>query len=188
MKSYDIHFLQKLKQRNDAAFATLYNETVDMFFRYLKVTYFLGDAEIDDIISAFYVKLWENLKRLDTNTWLSARMRTIFKNGVKDYFKAHSPIHFSQMKSKGGREWEWEHFEDTLLSDENMSALWETQRQHDAILRWIESLEWDYKEVIYFKFVEEKSYDEIAKILKISEQTVRQKVSRWLKKLKSLLP
>ncbi|MBP6910217.1 sigma-70 region 4 domain-containing protein [Patescibacteria group bacterium] len=32
--------------------------------------------------------------------------------------------------------------------------------------------------MIYMKFVEEYSYEEIAKILKSSEQTIRQKVSR----------
>lgn len=68
MRSYDKSFLKKLQQRDDAAFTVLYNDTVDIFFRYLKVTYFLDNAEIDDILSAFYVKLRENLKRLDTNT------------------------------------------------------------------------------------------------------------------------
>ena len=68
MKSYDKSFLKKLQQRDEAAFTVLYNDTVDIFFRYLKVTYFLVAAEIDDLLSAFYVKLWENLRRLDANT------------------------------------------------------------------------------------------------------------------------
>lgn len=68
MKSYDKDFLQRLQQRDEAAFSTLYNDTVDMFFRYLKATYFLSDSEIDDLLSSFYVKVWNNLKRLDTNT------------------------------------------------------------------------------------------------------------------------
>ncbi len=68
MKSYDTQFLKKLQLRDSAAFTELYNDTVDSFFRYLKSTYFLGDAEIDDIISSFYVKLRENLKRLNPDT------------------------------------------------------------------------------------------------------------------------
>lgn len=68
MKSYDKQFLKRLQQREETAFTILYNDTVDIFFRYLKVTYFLDNAEVDDILSTFYVKLWENLKRLDANT------------------------------------------------------------------------------------------------------------------------
>lgn len=71
MKPYDKSFLQRLQQRDDAAFTTLYNDTVDTFFRYLKTTYFLQREEIDDIISSFYVKLRENLTRLDIKASLS---------------------------------------------------------------------------------------------------------------------
>ncbi len=99
MKQYDKAFLKKLQQREDTAFTILYNDTVDTFFRYLKTTYFLDESEIDDLISSFYVKLWENLKRLDVNASLSGWMRTIFKNLTKDYFKAHRATHFSQMSS-----------------------------------------------------------------------------------------
>jgi len=68
MKSYDKSFLKRLQQRDDAAFTVLYNDTVDIFFRYLKVTYFLDNAEIDDILSTYYVKLRGTLKRLDIHT------------------------------------------------------------------------------------------------------------------------
>ncbi len=186
MKSYDTSFLKRLQQREEAAFTILYNDTVDIFFRYLKVTYFLDNAEIDDILSTYYVKLRENLKRLDVKTGLSSWMRTIFKNLVKDNFKAHSSIHFSQMRA--WRDDDAEGYEDTLGWKDDVEQTLSTNREYDAIIAAIEKLEWDYKEVIYMKFVEEYSYEEIAKILKSSEQTIRQKVSRWLKKLKSLLP
>jgi len=186
MKTYDKSFLQRLQQRDDAAFTTLYNETVDTFFRYLKTTYFLQREEIDDIISSFYVKLWENLKRLDVKASLSGWMWTIFRNLVKDYFKAHSSLNFSQLSSWRWNE-EWETFEDTISSDEDIAELFSTNRHYEKITSAIEQLEWDYKEVIYLKYVEEKSYEEIATMLHMSEQTVRQKVSRWLKKVKNSL-
>lgn len=97
MKPYEKSFLQKLQQRDDTAFTTLYNDTVDTFYRYLKTTYFLQDGEIDDIISSFYVKLWENLKRFNPEVSLSGWMWTIFRNLTKDYFKSHKAVHFSQM-------------------------------------------------------------------------------------------
>lgn len=51
-------------------------------------------------------------------------------------------------------------------------------RQYEKITAAIDALEGDYKEVIYLKYVEEKTYEEISIILSMSEQTVRQKVSR----------
>lgn len=103
-------------------------------------------------------------------------MRTIFKNLVKDNFKAHSSVHFSQMHVS--RQEEAESYEDGLSSEEDISEMFSISREYDTIVTAIDQLEGDYKEVIYFKFVEEKSYDEIAKILKSSEANVRQKVSR----------
>lgn len=185
MKSYDKDFLKRLQQCEQAAFTTLYNDTVDMFFRYLKATYFLGDEEIDDLLSTFYVKVWNNLKRLDTNTGLSARMWTICKNLVKDYFKAHSSIHFSQMSSPHYEE--GDSFEDGLLSEENITDLFQTNRDYAEIISAMEKLTGDYKEVLYLKFVEDYSYEEIANTLSTSEQNIRQRVSRGLKKLKTLL-
>ena len=184
MKTYDKQFLQKLQQRDDAAFTELYNDTVDTFFRYLKTSYFLSDGEINDIISTFYVKLWENLKRFKPDTWVSSWMRTIFKNLVKDNFKAHSSLNFSQMSARHD---EAETFEDWLISDENLSQEFSTSWEYDTIMQAIDKLEWEYKEVIFLKFVEEKWYDEIANIIWSSEANVRQKVSRGLKKLKVFL-
>lgn len=139
MKSYDTSFLKKLQQRDDAAFSVLYNDTVDMFFRYLKVTYFLGDEEINDLLSSFYVKLWENLKRLDPKTGLSSWMWTIFKNLVKDNFKAHSSIHFSQMRISSDDS--NDSYEDTIVSEEKINETLSINREYDAIIAAIESLE-----------------------------------------------
>lgn len=186
MKPYDKSFLQRLQQRDDAAFTTLYNDTVDTFFRYLKTTYFLQREEIDDIISSFYVKLRENLTRLDIKASLSWWMWTIFRNLVKDYFKAHSSLGFSELSKKWYTE-EWESYEDTISSQEDIVDMFSLNRQYEKITAAIDALEGDYKEVIYLKYVEEKTYEEISIILSMSEQTVRQKVSRWLKKLKNSL-
>lgn len=117
MKPYGKEFLLRLQQRDESAFATLYNETADIFFRYLKATYFLDTAEIEDILSSFYVKLWQTLPRLKADASFSGRIRTIFKNLTKDYFKSHSSIHFSQM---GTYDEEATSFEDTISSEEDI--------------------------------------------------------------------
>ena len=63
----------------------------------------------------------------------------------------------------------------------------ESDYQYDAIQIAIQSLDNAYKDAIFFRFVEEKSYEEISQILGISQENVRQKISRGVKLLKSLL-
>jgi len=63
----------------------------------------------------------------------------------------------------------------------------DTQFSYDKIITAIEKLEDKYKEVIYMKFVEEKSYDEISDILSTSNDNIRKRLSRAIKMLKDLL-
>ena len=181
MKLYDKDFLLRLQQRDESAFTTLYNETADIFFRYLKATYFLDAAEIEDILSSFYVKLWNTLPRLKTDASFQARIRTIFKNLTKDYFKSHSAVHFSQI---GWYDEEGSSFEDMLWSKEDVAELFGQEREYNAIVDAISSLEGDYKDILFWRFIEEKSYEEMASLLWLSQENVRQKISRGVKKLK----
>jgi RNA polymerase sigma factor (sigma-70 family) len=43
------------------------------------------------------------------------------------------------------------------------------------------------KDIVYRKFIEEKSYEEIWLLLDISQENIRQKISRAIKQLKQLL-
>jgi DNA-directed RNA polymerase specialized sigma subunit len=43
------------------------------------------------------------------------------------------------------------------------------------------------KDIIYLKFIEEKNNDEIEQILWLTQENIRQKISRAIKYLKSLL-
>jgi RNA polymerase sigma factor (sigma-70 family) len=43
------------------------------------------------------------------------------------------------------------------------------------------------KEIVFLRFIEDKSYTEIEEQLEISQDAIRQRISRALKKLKDLL-
>lgn len=66
-------------------------------------------------------------------------MRTIFKNLVKDNFKAHSSIHFSQMHI--AKHDESESYEDRLSSEEDITAMFAVNREYDEIIAAMEKLE-----------------------------------------------
>ena len=65
MISFDEPFIQKLKHQDHNAFNTFYLQTVDVFFRYIEANYFLAREDAEDIISEFYVKFWDSIKKYD---------------------------------------------------------------------------------------------------------------------------
>jgi RNA polymerase sigma factor (sigma-70 family) len=63
----------------------------------------------------------------------------------------------------------------------------ESDFQLKQIEKAMNTMDIESKEIIYLKFIEEKDNLEIAEMLEITNENVRQKISRSLKKLKALL-
>ena len=82
---------------------------------------------------------------------------------------------------------DWSNFEENIVDEFDIFWLLETEFQYKQIEDAMKQLDDDSREIIYLKFIEEKDNAEIADILQISGDNVRQKISRALKKLKSIL-
>jgi len=107
---------------------------------------------------------------------------TVFKNLVKDYFKKSKELHFADLNANSQQ-----NFEDNLLSDDNVDELLNTNFKIEEIKVAMKKLDETSKEIVFLKFVEEKSNEEISQTLNISHDNVRQRISRALKKLKKFL-
>lgn len=180
---YSPEFIASLKARDHHAFAKLYEDTVDMFYRYLKVHYHLDETTIQDIISQSYLKLRNSLDTITTHQHIHSYLWTILKNTTYDTFKKHKEVSFSQLEGDGGTFLE-ETLEDT---DSCVQDLFEQSFQSDRIKNAMEDLDEIYKDVLFCKYILEYSHKEIADHLSISEENVRQRLSRWLVKLRKLL-
>ena len=167
---FETAFLLLLIQQDESALNTFYLKTVDIFFRYLKTNYFLDQEECEDIIADFYVKFRNAVKSYDIEQSFSAYTWTIFKNVLKDYFKKTKEIRFSQLDSPNP---------DFESLDQNF--------QLDMIQSAMQELDPTSREIIFLKFIEDKSNAEIEEILQISQEVIRQRISRAFKKLRSLL-
>lgn len=145
-----------------------YTKSVNRFYRYLKANYYLTDAEKDDLLSDFYLKCRTNIEKYDPSYNLETFIRTMFRNLLKDYFKKSKEVHPDEdflVEAAGA-------------SDENMIEILEKDFQMEKIQNALTHLEGPFQEVLFFKFIEEKSYEEIADILIITQDAVRQRVSR----------
>ena len=176
-------FIEKLVKQDQWAFNEFYLKTVDMFFRYIQSNFYLSKHEAEDIISDFYVKWWTVVKKYDNKQSFSWFMRTVFKNLLKDNFKKHTDISFSSFDKIE----DWVKFDEKLEDDFDMFDLLEADFQYEHIESAMKKLNKEDREIIYLKFIEETDNKNIAKILWISNDNVRQKLSRAMKKLKALL-
>ncbi|MEF2174899.1 MAG: RNA polymerase sigma factor [Candidatus Absconditabacteria bacterium] len=177
--NFDDKFVEKLVSKDKNAFNELYLQTVDIFYRYLKSNYFISDSDAEDIVSNFYLKVWNGLGKYKYMKNFSSWLRTIFRNTIKDDFKKVKEKHFSNYTKESDEE-----LENSFASDENILDLLQSDYEYDKIKKSIDNLDDISKDIIYLKYIEEKSNKEISIILEISEDNVRQRISRAMKKLK----
>lgn len=177
--NFDDKFVEKLLNKDKNAFNELYLQTVDIFYRYLKSNYFISDSDAEDIVSNFYLKVWNWLWKYKYMKNFSSWLRTIFRNTIKDDFKKTKEKHFSHYTKESDEE-----LDSSLVSEENVINLLQSDYEYSKITKAIDMLDDLSKEIIYLKYIEEKSNKEISIILDITEDNVRQRNSRAIKKLK----
>jgi RNA polymerase sigma factor (sigma-70 family) len=73
------------------------------------------------------------------------------------------------------------------LDETDFTQVLEHDYKFEQIQKAMQELDNSSKDIIYWKYIEEKSNAEISSILSISEDNIRQKISRAIKHLKSLL-
>ncbi len=181
--NFDKEFIEKLVKQDQRAFNEFYLKTVDIFFRYVQANYYLSKEATEDIIWDFYVKRWTVVSRYDPKQSFSAFVWTVFKNLLKDNFKKHTDISFSSFDKDDS----WMKFDETLEDNFDIFELLESNFQYEQIKDAMMKLDKESREIIYLKFIEEKDNTEMAEMFWISNENIRQKISRSLKKLKSLL-
>ncbi len=181
---FEKEFISKLKQQDHNAFNRFYLETVDMLFRYIQANYFLSAEDAQDIISDFYVKFRESIKNFREDESFSGYFWIIFKNLVKDHFKKNSDTPFTEL---GWEDDDNISFEDNLADEEDIHTLMDHQFQFENIQKAMKELDDGSRDILYWKFIEEKSNEEIQLLLSISNDNVRQRLSRAIKLLKQIL-
>lgn len=185
MKDYDTWFIQKLQSQNADAFTILYNDYVDTFYRYIKSHYTISEWDTQDILGDIFVKIWQALPRVTSDASLSGFIRTIAKNHIKDFFKRSSDLPFANFNTENS-DGEEQSREDMLQDPEDILHTFHTQYNYETIQQALQTLDESYRDPIILKFIEDASYEEIAQTLNISQDSVRQRISRWLKKLADL--
>lgn len=180
--NFDQEFVQRLVQQDELAFATFYEKTVDDFFRYVISHYNLSEQECFDIVSDVFVKIRENLDKYDEKYSFWQFVRSILKNHCKDYFKKSKPLLFSQLPE------EIEDERDTVIvEDAEEGELFNLSIDSSVMRDALCCLDRESQELIHARFVLWHDYDTISDMFSVPTDSVRQRVSRIIKKLRSTL-
>lgn len=182
MFEYSKEFVCKLAEKDTEAFNKFYLDSIDIFYRYLKWNYFFQESDIQDLLSILYFRIWNWLDGFKENVNFKSWVWTILKNLIIDQMKKNKEIQFSSI-------WwdESENYIESLESNDNLLDILDKDYRYEQIINAMEQIEEKYKEVIFLKLVEEKTYDEISIIINESNSNVRKRFERWLKKLKEIL-
>lgn len=182
---FDILLIERLLQHDDLAFATFYEQTVDVFFRYVMTHYSLSEAECHDILSDVYLKIWDNVDKYNETYTFWQFVRTILKNHCKDYFKKTKPLFFSDLEDIHGNSIIDTHA--TLIMGEeekDMESFFDEQFSFEYIQEALDLLDQEDQEIFHARYMLQYSYDIIADLYNLKTDAVRQKISRILKKMR----
>ena len=169
--SFTSHFIQTLKTHNQQAFSRFYTDTFDWFWRFLQSRYFLDDTTKDDLIHDYYIKIRRVIDQYDDAWSFETRYWTIFRNHIKDYFKASRETHNDLLL-------------EPLSTDAEQLTMVELEFKKEQLDKALWTLDNDSALIVTLRYLEQKEYKEIAMIVWMTESTVRKRLSRALKALK----
>jgi RNA polymerase sigma-70 factor (ECF subfamily) len=168
-----------LEDRNN--FVVLVDRYQSALLRYIKR---LGcnDTELaKDILQESFIKAYVNLNDYDASLSFSSWIYRITHNETISHFRRQ------KVRPRVAES------EEELLLFQNIAADSDVQAEFDIRLAQkfvheaLSKLESQYKDVLILRFLEYKSYDEIADILQIPNGTVATYISRGKQKLKTIL-
>ena len=149
--------------------------------RYIKRRTNIHNHDIDDILQDIFIKIYININDFDEALIFSSWIYRIAHNYMIDWLrknKKHNNL------SLDDEDFKLIH----VLEDEsqNIEKLHDSSDKEnlDILKRELDKMSDDYKEIIVLKFFEDKSYEEISDILKISISSVGVKINRAKKILK----
>ena len=144
----------------------------------------LGCSDMEaakDILQESFIKVYVNLNDYDSAYSFSTWMYRIVHNETMSYFRKQKNRPQAVADESGL------YVFDTLLDELDVAEEIDSTFRSEAVARALGKLKPQYRDVLVLRFFEEKSYDEIADILRIPQGTVATCIARGKADLGHLL-
>ena len=153
-------------------FVFYYNKYKDKIYSYFWFRVNFDQKTAEDLTSEVFIKALKNFEKFDVTRSFQAWIYAISRNHLINYYKASKR-------------------ETSLAEAEGIVKLFHTQVDEklelEEVIKVINSMEGNYKEIILLRFIEGLTNQEIAQLLGKEEGAVRTQISRSMSKLRELL-
>ncbi len=169
-------------KKDQQYFAELVERYVPKLTHYIRRRSAATSDDIDDLLQNIFIKVYRNINEYDTRLLFSSWIYRIAHNEMIDWYrreKRRATLSFDDdahdIMSK-------------LFTEEDHITRFSNEEQKAAMVQLLNKLDDKYKEILLLRFFEEKSYEEIADILRIPPGTVAVRINRAKKQLQKKLP
>jgi RNA polymerase sigma factor (sigma-70 family) len=172
----DIVLWESFRKGDAAAFAALFRQHYEILFRYGNK--FTNDTELlEDSIQELFIELWQ-AKTATPVLSVRAYLLKSLKYKLLKVFRQKGKI----MPLTAGNDisFEWSHESFLIAQQENAE-------KKKRVLNALDRLSNRQKEIIYLKYYQNLSYEEVSEIMNINYQVARNLLYQAIKSLKSLL-
>ncbi len=167
----------RAKRQDKEAFVALYNRYVDDIFRFV---YFKTGhrEEAQDLTSAVFLKAWDYISKnsLDKEKSLKALFYKIARNSVADYYRGSK-------NRNGDFSLEYNSFDTRVASNMDVSSEVEAKLELERIMKLLDNLKDEYKDIIILRHINELSWEEISLTTGKKKSNLRVLLHRALKSL-----
>lgn len=136
--------------------------------------------DIDDLLQNIFIKVYRNLNEYDNSLLFSSWIYRIAHNEMIDWYR--------KQKVRAGISIDdaTEPFLAKLITDESVVDVFDSTIEKATLTKALDALDEKYKDILVLRYFEEKSYEEIADIVKLPPGTVATRISRAKKELRKI--
>ncbi len=162
-------------------FAVLVERYVPKLTRYVRRRSLATSDDIDDLLQNIFIKVYRNINEYDSSLLFSSWIYRITHNEMIDWYRRE------KRRTTLSLDDDAQDIVSKLMSEDDHTTRFSNQEQKEHIIKRLNSLHEKYKEILLLRFYEDKSYEEIADILKIPAGTVAVRINRAKKQLQASL-
>jgi RNA polymerase sigma-70 factor (ECF subfamily) len=171
----DIRLWESFRKGDTSAFATLFREHYETLFRF--GSKFTSDSELlEDSIQELFIELWQAKSEAPVLSVKAYLLKSLKYKLLKVFRKRGKLLPLTGDDVL----FEWSH--ETFLIAEQESA-----EKKQLVLDALQRLSNRQREIIYLKYYQNLSYEEVSEIMNINYQVARNLLYQAIKSLKTLL-
>lgn len=170
-----------LSKEDSIFFAELINRYQDKLGRYVSRLGRFSKEDIEDILQNAFIKVYQNLNEFDVTLPFSSWIYRITHNETISFFRK------TNSRPEGHSVYVEEYVLNNIAGDIATESNTEKEINGEILQKAISELPQFYKDIIILRYFEEKSYEEISDILRISPGTVATRISRAKQNIKKFI-